>query len=67
MRLISEQTYAYAPFVHIEEWVRLGWIIGKPASVHSAFAYWLCDCPPPIPFRTGEGSRAVAEILHGGK
>jgi hypothetical protein len=39
------QTYRYVQWGRVEDFMLMGWLIGKPASEHSCFAF-ACVCNP---------------------
>ena len=43
--------YRYATFDRLSDWLSLGWHFVGPASHHSAFVVWLCECPAREPMQ----------------
>lgn len=47
--MIHDRPIRYATFDRLADWLALGWHFVGPASQHSVYVVWLCECNPVIP------------------
>jgi len=47
--MIHGRPIRYAKHDRIADWLAIGWHFIGPASHHSVYVVWLCDCNPAVP------------------